>query len=872
MADSSVGITAGSGTSIDTRTEATNGHHRQVVVIGDPSTNAGVAPVDATSGLSVSVTNSTIAVTDNSTTLSVDDGGSTVSVDDGGSSLTIDGTVTANLSATDNAVIDSIDTSTQGILSDTASIQTAVETLDDVVKAEDAAHSSGDKGVMALAVRQDTQADFGADGDYVPLSIDADGKLRVAASVSASVAIGSEYDEDAAHTTGDTGSFVLAVRKDTAAALADTDGDYAPLEIDANGRLHVLDQNSAAIKTAVETLDNAVSGSEIQVDVVGALPAGTNAIGKLAANSGVDIGDVDITSIAAGDNNIGNVDVASIAAGTNNIGDVDVFSNTAKDGSGTRYQPLVDTDGHLQIDVLSGGGGGTQYTEADTDASITGTAVLWEDTSDTLRAVSAAKPLPVEIIAGAGSGGTAAADDADFTAGTTSGTPAQGVYESTPTSVTDGDLGTVGITSGRRLKTSTTIDAALPAGTNAIGKLAANSGVDIGDVTIDNATLAVTQSGTWDEVGINDSGNSITVDNAQLSVVGTGTEATAMRVTIASDSTGVLSVDDNGGAITVDGTVAVTGVSTLAEQQTQTTHLATIAGDTTSIQTAVEILDNAISGSEMQVDVVGALPAGTNAIGKLAANSGVDIGDVDVASVVPGTGATNLGKAEDAAHTTGDVGVMMMGVRNGDLDALTNAEKDYSPIGVSSVGAVFTTMLHTDGTSITDSGGLYVISRGDTAHDSVDLGNPLKVGGKAHSATPTAVAANDRVNAYFDLRGRQQITPAIPEQDLATEATTHVKKYYTNAGAVTDGIVWSPAAGKRWYVTDLIINVSAAATVTFEDDKAGGDEAVMKFELAANSGIAHSFNTPWFSGEDAADLIVTTSAGNVYITVTGYEI
>lgn len=36
------------------------------------------------------------------------------------------------------------------------------------------------------------------------------------------------------------------------------------------------------------------------------LGAGTNAIGKLAANSGVDIGDVDVTSIAAGANTIGN--------------------------------------------------------------------------------------------------------------------------------------------------------------------------------------------------------------------------------------------------------------------------------------------------------------------------------------------------------------------------------------------------------------------------------------------------------------------------------------------------------------------------------------------------------------------------------------
>jgi hypothetical protein len=42
------------------------------------------------------------------------------------------------------------------------------------------------------------------------------------------------------------------------------------------------------------------------------LVAGSAAIGKLAANSGVDIGDVDILSIAAGNNNIGDVDVATI--------------------------------------------------------------------------------------------------------------------------------------------------------------------------------------------------------------------------------------------------------------------------------------------------------------------------------------------------------------------------------------------------------------------------------------------------------------------------------------------------------------------------------------------------------------------------------
>lgn len=53
-------------------------------------------------------------------------------------------------------------------------------------------------------------------------------------------------------------------------------------------------------------------------------------------------------------------------------------------------------------------------------------------------------------------------------------------------------------------------------------------------------------------LSVDDNGASLTVDNAVLSVVGGGTEAAAQRVTLASDSTGVLSVDDNGASLTVD--------------------------------------------------------------------------------------------------------------------------------------------------------------------------------------------------------------------------------------------------------------------------------------------------------------------------------
>lgn len=55
MADTAIAISQGAGTNVDTRTEDANGNHRQVVVIGDPATNVGVAPVDVTYGLGVDV-------------------------------------------------------------------------------------------------------------------------------------------------------------------------------------------------------------------------------------------------------------------------------------------------------------------------------------------------------------------------------------------------------------------------------------------------------------------------------------------------------------------------------------------------------------------------------------------------------------------------------------------------------------------------------------------------------------------------------------------------------------------------------------------------------------------------------------------------
>lgn len=171
-----------------------------------------------------------------------------------------------------------------------------------------------------------------------------------------------------------------------------------------------------------------------------------------------------------------------------------VWANTAKDGTGTDYVPLVDADGHLQVDILSGASGGTEYTEDDVaPATATGKAILAER-DDALGGITPA--------------------EGDWTTLFTNARGALWVELDLTNDVTIADGGN-----------SITVD---------------DGGASL---TVDG-TVAATQSGTWDigtltsitnDVNIADGGNSITVDDG-------GT---------------TLSIDDGGGTITVDGSVTV---------------------------------------------------------------------------------------------------------------------------------------------------------------------------------------------------------------------------------------------------------------------------------------------------------------------------
>lgn len=154
------------------------------------------------------------------------------------------------------------------IKSDTASIVTNTGTISSTLtalsKAEDAPHASGDQGIQALLVRQDTlAASTSADGDYGSFKSNNLGELYVhdTSVLAQLVAInGFYFAEDAPHASGDKGIQSLAVRKDAQGSNVSADGDYSSLLTWSEGSLKVVDvANGTILQSQVSVTDTATA-------------------------------------------------------------------------------------------------------------------------------------------------------------------------------------------------------------------------------------------------------------------------------------------------------------------------------------------------------------------------------------------------------------------------------------------------------------------------------------------------------------------------------------------------------------------------------------------------------------------------------------
>lgn len=101
--------------------------------------------------------------------------------------------------------------------------------------AGDTTFGATEYGLPMFAKRHDANTSLATvDGRFVPMQLSALGNLKVAILEGG----GQQYAEDAAHVSGDLGMMALAVRRDTPAAFG-ADGDYTPLSTDVLNRLWV---------------------------------------------------------------------------------------------------------------------------------------------------------------------------------------------------------------------------------------------------------------------------------------------------------------------------------------------------------------------------------------------------------------------------------------------------------------------------------------------------------------------------------------------------------------------------------------------------------------------------------------------------------
>lgn len=163
-----------------------------------------------------------------------------------------------------------------------------------------------------------------------------------------------------------------------------------------------------------------------------------------------------------------------------------------------------------------------------------------------------------------------------------------------------------------------------------------------------------------------------------------------------------------------------------------------------------------VTANRLLVDGSGVTQPVSDAAGSLT----VDALDLDIRNLthVASQDSVRIGDGTDLVLVTAA----------GEMNVLASAQPsvDIGDVTVNNAGAGAAVNVQDGGNSLTVDGtvtsnvgtGTRPVA-GDVAHDAVDSGNPVKVGGFASGSLRAAVAASDRVDAYFDREGRQIVRP-----------------------------------------------------------------------------------------------------------------
>ena len=218
---------------------------------------------------------------------------------------------------------------------------------------------------------------------------------------------------------------------------------------------------------------------------------------------------------------------------------------------------------------------------------------------------------------------------------------------------------------------------------------------------------------------------------------------------------------------------------------------------------------------------------------------------------IPGTGATDLGKAEDAAHTSGDTGVMALVVRKDTAAALAGTDGDYAPLEVDASGRLHVNVgvlpALAAGTAIVGKVGIDQTTPGTT--------NLVQIGG----SLPAGTAEIGKLGAGTAMIGAVK--------DAGTNLTP-VNKYGDYTTEQTAATLWDPTGGTKFCITDISVSTATAGTITILDDST----IIREYKLAANGGAVENLKLPLKSALADNILKITTSAAlDCFVAIGGYE-
>lgn len=698
---------------------------------------------------------------------------------------------------------------------------------------------------------------------------------------------------------------------------------------------------------------------------------GTSADGmlvNLGANNDITVTSGTVTAnLAAGVNNIGDVDVADVVPGTGatNLGKAEdaphatghtgvMVLGVRQDVDGTPvsldgdYQAFqFDAAGNVKVAIKAGAGsGGTAMTD---DAAFTPGSTSFTPAGGTFRtvrdlvddndagafamtqrrAILAALETPngdsamdetndavrVNVVAGAGSGGTAMTDDAAFTPGATAFTPAGGTFRSVRDLVDDNDGGAFAMTQRRAILSaietpagdsamddtndavrvnvvagsgggvSHTDDAVFTPGTSAVVPAAGlfddtlPDSVDEGDAGIlrmsANRNLYVRiRDNAGNERGLNiDASGNANITGTVTANAGTGTFTVGGTVT-ANAGTGTFIVGDGGGSLTIDGSVSVTGAV-----DTELPAAVALADDTANptvpgVSAFAMVFDGTTWDRARGTSVDGVLVnLGANndvtvTSGTVTANAGT--GTFTVGGSVSVTGAVDTelpaaaALADNTANpTTTSVGALAMLFDGTTWDRAPGTSVDGLLVNLGANNDVTVT----SGTVTANAGtGTFTVG-GINAHDAAVTGNPLRIGARANLNEPTAVSAdNDAVELWADRLGRLVVVAGHSN----TEPPVTINA--TASGDTT--VIAAPGASLSLYVQRGSLHNRGASTnvVSLRDGTAGTIR--WRAELAADGGgsIFDFGDLGWKLTANTLLATNLTATGDVDVNITAHYI